>query len=154
MSRWKNRAVRRSSRKHSSAFSGQGKGRDLRPKRTSPRRLSRSGEITGTLRQREYCHGIIATGFRLAIAISLIRQEEESLVLKDWSSESSAEKILVELRSGLLEKVVRIQEGVAIKLEGISVERVGAVLDHRIHDSAGVATVFRIDRVGDEVELT
>src|SRR6476660_4473409 len=108
MSCRENRAVWRSRWEHSSAFSSKRERRYLCSERTRGPRLRGSREVSGTLRRRKYRHRVHSARFRLAVAVSLVRQEEEGLVLDDWTAQCSAEKILMELRCGLLEEVVRV----------------------------------------------
>ena len=86
---------------------------------------------------------------------TLIREEEEELVLKDGSANRSAEDVLVECRCGLglLEEVARVQERVAVELEDIPVKVIGALLDRGADSRAAVSGVLRILRTGNEVEL-
>ena len=46
-----------------------------------------------------------------------------------------------------------VEERVAIELEDIAVEVVGAGLDRGAHDAAGVAVVLGVERAFDQVEL-
>src|SRR5690348_9995087 len=64
---------------------------------------------------------------------ALVGHEEEGLVLPDRSAKGAAKLVLVKYRCETAEEVVRVQECIAIKVEGIPVEAVGAVLDQRVH---------------------
>ena len=92
-------------------------------------------------------------GLGRAVASTLIREEEERFVLLDGSAHGAAELVLMKLLRLGQEEVAGVQEGVAVKLKTITVERVRAGLGHRIHDSSAVPPVFGIDRVGDHVDF-
>src|SRR5258708_36427594 len=92
--------------------------------------------VTGQLRRREDSNVAIsgavkAAGLRDCLTCTLIREEEEELVLKDGSANRSAEDVLVECWCGLglLKEVARVQERVAVELEDIPVKAIGALLD-------------------------
>ncbi len=89
------------------------------------------------------------------LTCTLIREEEEELVLKDGSANRSAEDVLVECWCGLglLKEVARVQERVAVELEDIPVKAVGALLDRGADSRAAVSGVLGVLRTGDEVEL-
>ena len=53
----------------------------------------------------------------------------------------------------VVEEVGRVQEGVAVELEGVAMEVVRALLDGRADDAAGVAVVLGVQRAVDQVEL-
>ena len=54
---------------------------------------------------------------------------------------------------GRLEEVARVQKRIAVELKSVAVELIGAALDDRVEDSAGVAAIFGIDGAGDEVKF-
>src|SRR5207237_780615 len=76
-------------------------------------------EIPCQLRLREY--RVIRDVLRLYGSQPLIRQKEKGLITQHGPSECPAEKVLVELRRGQLEEIVRVQEGVPIELESVPV---------------------------------
>ena len=104
-----------------------------------------------------------ATGFGNNLTRALIAIKEEELVLDDGTADGGTEDVLVVLGDGvgaltggvegLLQVVVRVEEGVAVELEEIAVEVVGASLEGGADDAAGVAVVLGVERTFDEVEL-
>ncbi len=52
--------------------------------------------------------------------------------------------------AGEREVVAVIQEGVAIELEAVAVEAIGAALDCFVNNGAGVTAILRILRAGDK----
>lgn len=59
----------------------------------------------------------------------------------------------MELGGGLSQPIVRIQEGIAVELESVAVELVGATLDDGVDDRARVASIFWINGIGNDVEF-
>src|SRR5260370_40178956 len=81
-----------------------------------------SGIVTGQLRRREDSNVAIsgavkAAGLGDCLTCTLIREEEEELVLKEGSANRSSEDVLVECWCGLslLQEVVRVQKRVALE---------------------------------------
>ncbi len=56
-------------------------------------------------------------------------------------------------RLGFLEEIAAVEKGIAIELERIAMESVGAGFDDCIQDAAGITAVFGIDSAGDQVEF-
>src|SRR5262249_16068163 len=88
-----------------------------------------------------------------AIADTLIRQEEECLILANRTAQSAAEQVLMEYGRRQGEVVVSIKEGVTVEVKRVAVILVGAVLDQRVHNAARVAAIFRVDGAGNQVEF-
>ena len=109
-------------------------------------------EVAAALRVRE--QRILGGGLRLAEARSLIRKEEEGVILNDRAAEGSAELILVEDCCLVREEVRRIHERVAIEVERTAVEVVRPRLDDCVHDRARVPSVLRINGVGHHIEFS
>ena len=92
--------------------------------------------------------------------MSLEGAEDEEFVLQDRGAHRATHEVLVEgadrdmfSADALLEKVIRIQKGVAIGVESIAMDRVGSGLQGRAYNATGVAVVFRVQRTIDQVEL-
>src|SRR5580698_2281617 len=108
-------------------------------------------------------NGDRTTGFGNDLTGSLIAVEEEELVPDDGAADGGTKDVLVVLGDGvgalaggvegLLQVVVRVEEGVAVELEEIAVEVVGALLKGGAHDAAGVAIVLGVLRTFDERKL-
>ena len=125
--------------------------------RGSLERTGIHGEVAAELGRRR--NADVAAGLRRDLPGALIGAEEEELVLEDRTADGAARNVLVILGDvrnagrGVLVEVGGVEEGVAIELEDIAVEVVGALLDGGADDAAGVAVVLGVERAFDEVEL-
>ena len=75
------------------------------------------------------------------------------MILPDRSAECCAEIVLMELRNRLGQPIRGVKKSIAIELENVAVKLVGATLDNGVNDRARVASIFRVDRVGNDVEF-
>src|SRR5260370_5550535 len=111
-------------------------------------------KITFSFGGGENCRGTATIeSLILPCSRSLIRAKEESVILINRAAERATKLVLVEHRRALLEEVLRIQERVPVKVEGISVEGIRARANGRVQDRPGVSPVFRIDGVRDHIEF-
>src|SRR5665213_1607200 len=104
-------------------------------------------EIASQIGRRINENAALAGTFRCPLTSTLISAKEEQLVPEDGSADGAAEDVLVEgadlrgqqTRSGgidLLEKIICVEEGIAIVLEDVAMKTIRALLDGGTDDAA------------------
>src|SRR5437773_2144146 len=86
----------------------------------------------------------------------LEREKIEGLLLLDRTAECSTELMAVKVRNRLvlgIEEILRIERGVAVKLEAGAVDGVGARPRHRVDHTAGRSSEFGRVRVREHLKL-
>ena len=86
-------------------------------------------------------------------AAALVGGEEECPVFLDGPAKCAPELVLLEIRLFTVQWSGRIQHLVAEKFVHVAMKGIGPGLGHYIDHRAGVASVFRIERVGQHPEL-
>src|SRR5258708_2535207 len=90
-----------------------------------------------TARNRRQCNGIIAlSSYAVLLDCSLIRSEDEQLVLLDRTADHSSKLVLIEhslrLARQVQEEVIGVQSRIPEKLEGGSVDSISAGFGHDV----------------------
>src|ERR1039458_3912415 len=106
---------------------------------------------TGPLRRGGHYHSLARDP--LAYTAAFIRDKEECPVLPERTAESPTELVLVELRLDRVEVPLRVEHFVAEILIHVAVPPVGARLGDDVDDSAGVASVLRVEGIADHAKF-